>query len=171
MLQQPREQQQGFTAVLLAQETMHAVRPIPIAGEGRGGGARHGIEAAASTGGYCTGAASKATTAIAAQVRGGSPSPSNRLAHGPRMELTARSCDAPAVRSPLALWHMARDALNQPNSERGVGHLEALGNALGKAASTTNRPGGHGNGNEDTKKRRISSPDARSAVVCGLLSC
>jgi hypothetical protein len=25
----------------------------------------------------------------------------------------------------------------------GVGHLQALGNALGEVASTTNRPGGH----------------------------
>jgi hypothetical protein len=52
----------------------------------------------------------------------------------------------------------ARD-LNQPNSERGVGHLEALGNALGKlASSTTNRPGGHGN---EEKAHFL----ARSAVV------
>jgi hypothetical protein len=34
--------------------------------------------------------------------------------------------------------------LNRSFSEGGVGHLEALGNALGEVASTTNRPGGRG---------------------------
>jgi hypothetical protein len=56
-------------------------------------------------------------------------------------------------------WDLAptRD-LNWPNSERGVWHLEALGNALGEVASTTNRPGGHGN---EEKTHFL----ARSAVV------
>jgi hypothetical protein len=45
--------------------------------------------------------------------------------------------------------------LNWPNSERGVGHLEALGNALGEVASTTNRPGGHGNEEKNEFPRRI----------------
>ena len=35
--------------------------------------------------------------------------------------------------------------LNRFFSEGGVGHLEALGNALGEVTSTTNRPGGRGN--------------------------
>jgi hypothetical protein len=49
---------------------------------------------------------------------------------------------------------VARD-LNWPNSERGVGHLEALGNALGEVASTTTRPGGHGNEEKNEFPRRI----------------
>ena len=49
---------------------------------------------------------------------------------------------------------LTRD-LNWPNSERGVGHLEALGNALGEVASTTNRPGGHGNEEKNEFPRRI----------------
>ena len=49
---------------------------------------------------------------------------------------------------------VARD-LNWPNSERGVWHLEALGNALGEVASTTNRPGGHGNEEKNAFPRQI----------------
>ena len=45
--------------------------------------------------------------------------------------------------------------MNCPNSERGVGHLEALGNALGEVASTTNRPGGHGNEGKNEFPRQI----------------
>jgi hypothetical protein len=48
--------------------------------------------------------------------------------------------------------------LNWPNSERGVGHLEALGSALREVVSTTNRPGGHGN---EEKTNFL----ARSAVI------
>ena len=45
--------------------------------------------------------------------------------------------------------------LNWPNSERGVGHQEALGSALGEVASTTNRPGGHGNEEKNEIPRQI----------------
>jgi hypothetical protein len=48
----------------------------------------------------------------------------------------------------------ARD-LNWPDSERGVGHLEALGNAVGEVASPTNRPGGHGNEEKSEFPRQI----------------
>jgi hypothetical protein len=40
---------------------------------------------------------------------------------------------------------LATRHLNRFFSEGGVGQLEALGNALGEVASTTNRPGGRGN--------------------------
>ena len=49
---------------------------------------------------------------------------------------------------------VSRD-LNRPNSERGVGHQEALGSALGEVASTTNRPGGHGNEEKNEFPRQI----------------
>jgi hypothetical protein len=45
--------------------------------------------------------------------------------------------------------------LNRPSSGRGVGHLEALGSALGEVASTTNRPGGHGNEEKNEFPRQI----------------
>ena len=45
--------------------------------------------------------------------------------------------------------------LNRPNSERGVGHQEALGSALGEVASTTNRLGGHGNEEKNEFPRQI----------------
>jgi hypothetical protein len=48
----------------------------------------------------------------------------------------------------------ARD-LNRPSSERGVGHLKVLGSALGEVASTTNRPGGHGNEEKNEVPHRI----------------
>ena len=48
----------------------------------------------------------------------------------------------------------ARD-LNWPSSERGVELLEALGNALGEVASTTYRPGGHGNEGKNKFPRQI----------------
>jgi hypothetical protein len=36
-----------------------------------------------------------------------------------------------------------------------VGHLEALGSALGEVSSTTNRPGGHGNEEKNAFPRQI----------------